>query len=59
MSQPIETLPDFPYELIRVCGYEAVAQSLKWREEWRGSFTPVIVGTGEEFGLLTEIWDEV
>ena len=34
--------PRFPYELSRVTGAEAVAQALAWRQEWRGSFTPII-----------------
>lgn len=59
MNEPTESLPEFPFELIRVPGSEAVAQSLKWREEWRGTFTPAIIGTNENAERVTEFWDEV
>jgi len=56
--EPTEPMPEFPYELIRVKGAEAVAKCLSWRKEWRGSFTPVILGTKDDFTLLTDVWDE-
>jgi hypothetical protein len=56
---PDEMPPEFPYELLRVRGAEAVSQSLAWRDEWRGTFTPVIMGPAKEFDLLTEILEEV
>ena len=49
--EPAEPVPEFPYELIRVRGAEAVAQAPAWREEWRGQFTPEFVGRG-----LLEAW---
>jgi hypothetical protein len=57
--EPSEPTPEFPYELIRVRGADAVAKSLAWREEWRGSFTPVILGPAKNFGHLTDLWDEI
>jgi hypothetical protein len=53
-SNPTAPVPEIPYELIRIKGVEAVERCLSWREEWRGSFTPVILGTiirvGRPFG---------
>ena len=57
--EPDEPKPEFPYELLRVRGADAVEQCLAWRKEWRGNFTPIINGTAEDFRLLIEIWDEV
>jgi hypothetical protein len=57
-SEPTKPMPEFPYELIRVKGAEAVAQCLNWRKEWHGSFTPVILGAQKDFALLTDVWDE-
>ena len=51
--------PEFPYELMRVPGAEAAQQALAWRKEWRGAFTPVILGKREDFAMLSEILSEV
>lgn len=54
-----EPAPPFPYELLRVRGAEAVVQAMQWRQEWRGSFTPVILGTTKDFTLLTDVFEDV
>jgi hypothetical protein len=46
------------YELSWVRGREAVEKAIALREEWRGSFTPVIIGTRGDFNHLTDIWKE-
>jgi hypothetical protein len=43
-SESSEALPDFPYELVRVPGREAVQACLRLREEGQGAFTPVMLG---------------
>ena len=57
--EPIETAPSFPYELVSVPGENAVKQALRWREDWRGSFTPVILGSVKDFGLLTDVLADI
>src|SRR5688572_32659135 len=56
-EQPPE-VPKFAYELMYVPGEEAVRRALALREEWRGSATPVILGTAESFGHVTNLWGE-
>ena len=55
----VEPTPIFPHELIRVPGTDAVFQALAWREVWRGSFTPVVLGPKNDFDMIADVWDEV
>src|SRR5689334_7825775 len=60
-EEPIEPpgpVPAFDYELKWVRGQDAVEKALSLREEWKGAFTPIIVGTLREFDILTNTWDE-
>lgn len=45
-----------PYELQKVSGKDAVQKALELRAEWRGKFTPVILGA-KDFGTLTDIFE--
>lgn len=58
-AEPVEKPPAFPYELASVPGENAVRQALRWREEWRGSCTPVILGSIKNFDFLTDVWTEI
>lgn len=49
-----EPAPSFPYELVSVPGENAVKQALRWRDDWRGTFTPVILGPTKDFALLMD-----
>lgn len=51
-SQP-PPVPSFEYELMYVRGKEAVGRAIQLRDEWKGSATPVIIGTLEDFEHLT------
>jgi hypothetical protein len=51
-AQP-PALPTFEYELMWLRGNEAVERAMQLREEWKGSASPVIIGTLEEFNHLT------
>jgi hypothetical protein len=46
--------PDFPYELVRVAGAQAVEVCQRLREEGRGVFTPVILGHLDEVRRVKE-----
>jgi hypothetical protein len=51
-----EPLPDFPYELIRVPGREAVQTCLRLREEGRDVFSPVILGDLKTVNRIIEFF---
>ena len=52
-------LPECEYELIYVPGKDAVQRALQLREEWQNSFTPIIIGTQQDFTHLTDAWEEM
>jgi hypothetical protein len=41
-----QNVDGFPFEVAQVAGSVAVEKALRWREEWRGSFSPVVLGGG-------------
>jgi Domain of unknown function (DUF4253) len=58
-NEPDESSLQFPYELIKVPGDEAIEKCLEWRKEWSGKFTPVILGEKEDVDRINRFWCEV